>query len=369
MSLEFCPCKTSDIEKVVEFYRNSWSADHIFIKDPAFMQWQFDPTRSKIFDGYGLSAVTVWDTSKNIIVGFLGMICCDFKVGTQIVPGYWLCNVFIDQAYKTQGIGIKLLHKALKLPVNVVATAGINPDIFRFFNSMKYYAQERANRYIKIITPNLAQTLVVGDLNSTDIDVRVNTFSNNTQYIIEELVKFDSQWDVFWNEITSKGDYIGTNRDSLYMNWRYIEHPYLKYNVILLKTKETNKIIGYAVYRIEQVANFDIKVLRIIEVMIDKSEYYYTLISYIESLAKEHEVAYIDYHTKKNNHPIAQMQGWFEELQYEQLIIPNLFQPLYKGRHRISTAYKFINFEPKVSGEIRDNLYFAKSDGDQDRPN
>jgi len=71
-----------------------------------------------------------------------------------------------------------------------------------------------------------------------------NNFSSD--YYVEEISFFSSDFDVFFNKLSKDWDFV-FSRSSRHMNWRFIENPE-NYKIFLVKKKE--EIVGYFVYRI-----------------------------------------------------------------------------------------------------------------------
>ena len=56
--------------------------------------------------------------------------------------------------------------------------------------------------------------------------------------------------DLIWEEAKCRFDFI-LNRTSEYLQWRFFDHPYKKYNILLFCDKFSRKPCGYVIYRLD----------------------------------------------------------------------------------------------------------------------
>jgi hypothetical protein len=62
----------------------------------------------------------------------------------------------------------------------------------------------------------------------------------------EPIRRFDRAFTTLWEKLAGKFD-LAVRRDAAYLNWRYLEVPHVRYQIVALKRQgETH---GYAVYR------------------------------------------------------------------------------------------------------------------------
>ncbi len=362
-------CNKEDIPKVIEFFKKNWSPNHIFVKDPNFMKWQLNPKRSEHFTDSGLAALTIWNNDN--LEGFQGLIPSSFSVLGKISDGYWLCNLSVSNKFRPHGFGVRLMSEVLKLPVNNIAVSGINNKIFNFYKFMNYHTIDQLNRYICItdihLMNELAENYIFSDKNTKQLKYNYK-FEKNLNLIIKELNFNKNDWDSYSKEICNK-NYIGTYRNYDYIKWRYIEHPYFNYKIITIKN-DKDIILGHAIYRFEKILNMNIDILRIIEINSLNQNYSKDLISYIENIACNSGVAFIDYFFSQNFTALEKRYGWFKESKKQEFVIPSLFQPLNRNAHYINSAIKIKNLKNyKLSDDLSFSYSIYKSDGDQDRPN
>jgi hypothetical protein len=129
------------------------------------------------------------------------------------------------------------------------------------------------------------------------------------------------------------------------------------------------EIRGAAVYRIEQIKDHPVRIMRLLELMALDSEGYTSL---LEAVAREGEdlgVAFIDHYTARPLHPVFLGLGWVEENDLHGTLVPGLFQPLVRARRPVNVGVRLLGPSAWQSRDCMSHLYIVKSDGDQDRPN
>jgi hypothetical protein len=74
-------------------------------------------------------------------------------------------------------------------------------------------------------------------------------YKTTLKYSIITPESFDGRFDVFWKNVSKHFTIIG-ERTSIFLNWRYIQHPSKKYQIFCL-LDENKDIFGYIVYFLE----------------------------------------------------------------------------------------------------------------------
>lgn len=74
----------------------------------------------------------------------------------------------------------------------------------------------------------------------------VKLSNNNEIYLIREIEKFSKDYNNFWDNIKEYYSII-INKDSRYLNWRFVSHPFVKYKKYLIY--DENEIIGYFILK------------------------------------------------------------------------------------------------------------------------
>ena len=73
----------------------------------------------------------------------------------------------------------------------------------------------------------------------------------NNEFKMESLDRFDDRFDTLWNEAKHNYPIIG-ERTTRFLNWRFTDCQYLDYKIVALVQRESEKLMGYVVYRVKE---------------------------------------------------------------------------------------------------------------------
>ena len=351
---------SSEIDRVVAFFRANKRPGHIFGQDREFLTWQLSPQRCRGFGEAGLSAVTLWDGGE--IAGLLGVIGSKFNRDGAIVDGGWLCNLIVLPQYRATGGWMRLMKSAHRLPLGAVGVVGFPPNVGRLYRAMGYSIRDCLFRFIRIVDEEQTEHIVEGE----DWRHRGKAAQHASEISVARVTALDARWDRFWERFTAAG-YFGTHRDSAYMTWRYLNHPRLRHTVMVAIGAD-GEIMGGAVYRIEQVRDRPERVMRLLELMALDEPTYAALLDAVVREGEASGVAFIDHYTSRSLHPMFQSAGWFEESELRNTVVPGLFQPLVMGRRSVNVGVRLLDPQAAKGADLARHLHTVKSDGDQDRP-
>jgi hypothetical protein len=176
------------------------------------------------------------------------------------------------------------------------------------------------------------------------------------------------RWDEAW--ATSFAPQTrGTWRDSAYLRWRYREHPRFKYDVQFAERTETGGMVGLLVSRRVDLAGRADKILRIVE-FLSQEESGDALAQEVIRLGWTGIVSFADFYCTSGRFAIPLERAGFEREEGE-MQLPALFSPLEYEATPMTGAFR-------VTADVAPNsvacfeapdVYFTRSDGDQDRPN
>jgi len=96
------------------------------------------------------------------------------------------------------------------------------------------------------------------------IFAREMRFKRNYDYSVEMPKFFDERFDVFWKKVSKQFDIIG-ERTSSFLNWRFIQSSYQKFNIFCILDDEKN-VAGYVVYFLKD------NICHIVDMLFDKSD-------------------------------------------------------------------------------------------------
>lgn len=159
---------------------------------------------------------------------------------------------------------------------------------------------------------------------------------------------------------------FSTLRDFDYLNHRYVENPFLSYEVLVLGDPETCSV---AVVRVI-VTNAGVTVGRVVEffgpdvaAFADQSR---ALLRHVVSWCRSQGCSYIDFYcTSHDTIAIFEENGFARDDTGE---LPSLLDPVDFSRRSQNVEYH-IKPHIRAQSEWRGTMYASRGDGDQDRPN
>jgi hypothetical protein len=169
------------------------------------------------------------------------------------------------------------------------------------------------------------------------------------------------EWDQFWSRI--RGGLVGTDRNSGYMNWRYLTHSHYRYEWIRVYG-ETEELQAAAVYRVEEAEGE--KTIHVVE-FLGEGQAAEHLAYALCTVMREREASFLGFRCARQRSfdPWRAVGGdvyGSSDTAYE---LPSLFQPVIPEYRTLAWIYRFDHgIDPAGLSE----LYVTRSDGDQDRP-
>lgn len=354
-----------EIDDTVEFFRRYWGEGHILARDRRFLEWQLSPRRSPVFEDAGLAALGCFHEGR--MVGMVGLQATDFNCDGDVAPGVWLTNLMSAPDFVEHGIGTKLMTGAHRLPFNCYGLIGINLSVIPMYRAMRYHCADATPRFFRVIDREAASRLFSGDgVQAFLSEVREPRIGPANGIAVSETSP-PEDWDAFWTRYTQRG-HFGIHRDAAFLRWRYIEHPRFDYRLLFARD-QAGRMVGGAVWRMERIRDRDEQVMRLIEITAVEDDAYEALLSAVEGIGQAARVAFVDHYSMRPNEDVFRAQGWINEFERPDVIVPSLFQPLVPQSRKMNWATRIIGLDDWKSRDWSANIHIAKSDGDQDRPN
>jgi hypothetical protein len=99
-------------------------------------------------------------------------------------------------------------------------------------------------RVLKPSAPKRMAMKPVLDILSRRFNAKAEKFANvSDRQEIERVARFDARFDDLWKEFTTGRRIISITRSSAFLNWRYIDNPYRKYDVFAAVSG--GRLVGY----------------------------------------------------------------------------------------------------------------------------
>lgn len=347
------------IRSLKHFIEKQYHKRYILLDDK-FFDWQYKNNPSNIYPEYSMKVIEL----KDEVLGHCGIVPVSMKVFDMNLTVGIFANLMVSDKCRGFGLGSLLIKKSSD-DYAVCYTTGYNLKSKVIYEKQGGWTDMGIlRRFVRILNVNKMESL---------IDKKLPYENNKFERINQNLVKveeFNNQIDSFWEQIKHKYP-ITINRNKKFLNWRYSNHPILKYSIYLyIKDSE---IKGYIIFRIEEFVDEkkdQYKVGRIIDfISQDKCEE--KIIQNIIFLIRKQNVDFIDFYFSGNFHVKSLLnQGFVENIKYPYTTIPMLFNPLDRGKSDIPWIVYFKEYlKEKKECTNPNNWYITKGDGDQDRPN
>jgi len=341
----------NDKTKLDEFYNEAYGKNHI-LHNSLHHDWQF---KDNPYNNLKTKSIVVAENELKI-VSHMGLIPTPIKIYDEIVIGVWHCSYFTLEEFRGIGLGTKMVQLSNSL-FDCIGGLG-NSDASNSIhvkNGGKDYGN--INRFIKIFLKENLQKFITKKISNIPINFEIDKSLD-----FYEISKLDDSFEDFWNNVKTQFP-ITVNRTNKYLKWRYLDHPLINYKLmILVKNK---KILGYAVLRFED-SNEDLKAGRIIDFISYKNFEKDLLQNIINHL--KNKVDFVDFYCSGSFYrKTFESLGFFNNFE-NKFKIPTVFNPLNYERSSINLHFKYKNYPISNSKYYEyENLFFVKSDSDQDR--
>jgi len=247
--MEVRPYSRADNERLSKLIDKIFSVS----RGSRYCQWKYAENPA----GKAISSIAQYEGR---IIGQIGIIPTRFCVGGSEIIGVQEVDFLIEEEHRTLSVLYQLskLRDRIYEKENVPFSYGLaTPDT-------SVIAQKAANFVTVGPIPRLVKVMDVRPFFRKKIPLKIlaNLLSTITNrglrsiYRVKEQVPvgthvrvvnyFDERFDTFWKKI--KNDYaIMTVKNSSFLNWRYIQPPNSKFQILSLEEKETGEVLGFAV--------------------------------------------------------------------------------------------------------------------------
>jgi FkbH-like protein len=340
-----------------QFISHSYHPQYVLAINDPYLKWQFaipdaptQPLRIRLamIDGQ--------------IAGCLGYIPVQVNAAGQQYRGAWLANWMVAPEHRKSGLG-PLLAREVTRDYQITLAAGANEEARDILSRMGYTDLGLLTRYVAVLDRLGAAALT----ESGQLD-----WPNDASYPVIEsqlhIVNVKSATDEFtnlWDRIMgSEPTLAGTTRSAPYLNWRYLEHPQFPYQ--LVAAYDGKQLVGYAVYRIEQARDSEVRISRMVELVAEQTAQD-VLVDHVLNQSRAENAVAVDFLCGTSRFEgLLTRFGFLPDYDSRVEQIPVLYQPL--DRRRAGIRY-LADLRNLPAGTSITEWYVTKSDGDQDRPN
>ncbi|RNB71718.1 hypothetical protein [Brevibacillus panacihumi] len=331
--------KHSDIENIMSFLDTYWREGHIMARDRELFEYEY-------VNGDTVNFVLAIDKGTQLIEGIFGFLNCSQTPDSTKKDIWGSMWKVVDTHDNIPFLGVELARRVFALTgCRTQIGNGANPNTTIPLRRMFFGDKVARMQQYYLLNNEIDEykIAIIQNKDSADYEVTDNgTF----------LVEFNSIDDVKRNFDIDRVESI-PYKDYWYINKRFFNHPYYKYNVYGLQ--DANRKTG-ALMMTRTIECNGSKIMRIVDYIGDQ-QLFASLGKNFASLLKEHEYEYIDFYTLGFNEKHILSAGFKLRTDHDPNVIPNYFEPFVRKNADIWAHYKF------------DGTLFFKADGDQDRPN
>jgi len=340
-----------DWQQMDKFIAMTHGKDHVLRNRPLF-DWFFlrnkDKQLANVIVGY----------EGNKLVSLLGYLPTRFLWGGEEISGAWMAHWVTMEGHRF-GIGALLMKKITEM-FPVVAGQGASQMNQQIVTKMKFKFLERIRKVVYVFNHDKVERIFNYRIQKKD-NLSLGKFDVASETTTVTPKMFCPNWKLY------PSLRYGTLRDSDYLNYRYIDYPFFKYNIFIEGEADSPVLL---VARIIE-ASEGIRVARILEFFFPEDEsgkaMGLSLVNKCLTFFKLHHCDYTDFYCTSNVHLNLLMEANFINENIGAL--PSLLDPIDMSR-RFQNCELFVSARLKEKYPDCENEFFVtRADGDQDRPN
>jgi hypothetical protein len=341
----------ADWQQMDSFIAETHGQNHVLRNRPLF-DWFFLRDENKEM----ANLIVAYEEDK--LVSLLGYMPTKFLWGNEVINGAWMAHWMTIMGYRF-GIGALLMRKITEM-FPVVAGQGASVMNQAIVTKMKFMFLERIPKVVYVFNPSRVLTFVGYGIGGTTVrSLEKCGVAEETTKVSEET--FNPNWNLY------PSLKFGTLRDSDYLNYRYFDYPFFKYNVFI-EGEATSPVVLIA--RVIETRE-GLRVARILEFFFPENESGeergLSLVKRCLNYFEQRNCDYADFYCNSNSYMNLLLSAAFTSENTGAL--PSLLDPIDMSR-------RFQNLELYVSPDLKrrypncENAFFVtRADGDQDRPN
>ena len=333
-------CDLNEIDDIVQFIDKYWKNNHILVKSRKLMDWQH---LDKLNNRYNFVLARHKATNElHAILGLIPTSQFDSNIPFKFVWGA-IWKVREDVAFP--GLGVCLFYfLKTNTPIEVYVGFGLSNDAINNHKSMGFQLGKAEHFFF--VNPYKTDFKISYGINHLGKEFNKNKGNWKVKLLSkDDYNRLDMLESIFSNNYKSKDYYLN----------RYFNHPVYKYDFLGIYAKERIE----SILIIRECHVDDSVCLRIVEYVGD----YAALKNVSNSLCnylKERNAEYFDIFASNVDFQIFKDSGFYNISEYENVIIPNYFEPFLQKNIELDFAYSTSNEDFK--------LVVNKGDSDQDRP-
>lgn len=360
-------CQPEQLPDVMRLIDAAWKRGHVLSRDVELLRWQY-PRRAD-----GVLSLLVLNDDAEGPVGLLGAIPIDFNLRGKSMPGVMLALWFVRPGYADGSAGLRLLQRLMAEGYGFVGVLGVRESALPLYRALRFHVVPRVERWVRGFDVDGLRALLAErpDLYPPDVVERwTPTAAADCTSPDFEIVDWNANLAEAWNDVWRR-DFaprlVGPARSAASLAWRYLEHPRFYYVLRAAVDRRTNELAGLLVYRLAEIRDRPQRVLRIVEFLAQPGADA-ALAGELARVGRVERPAYADFYCTSTKFAEPLVRAGFVCEQADEPALPALLQPLDFGRSTLNGAFYLSPAQASGTLFSGDDVYFTRSDGDQDRP-
>lgn len=352
------PVKISEIENFIKGLQKLYHPDFYQIQKK-YINWAYNsPLKKNFIKESELTINAAINKNSSQIESVVG-----FMPGISFVKNKELKTIW-DIEYlnlsNVPGLGLKLLEN-LKLKTDIYCGNGLNSQCYRSYQRVfdKKNFKKEVSRKIAIIN-----SLGCNEIFNLEKNLEKSNFLNKNESKIKDckiiqVNDLDKISEKYWDDHIARFENSSDRRKN-YLEWRFLQHPYMKYNILSLDSKADK---GLAIVRIEKIKNCNFNALRILDLFPVRG-FESDIINLVLNFGKANNCIIADFFCSSEQKMHEVCFGPFINFEKHQSFdIPYRFQPPEISKQKSFNL--FINFNDDKRLKVEE-FYSTKADGEMD---
>ena len=338
------------------FYNKNYREGYI-LGDTTLFRWMF-----KNNGGH----VSVMSLESGQIIAHQAYVPVIFTDGDVEYKGFISASTMVDAEYRRRGL-MTHLRGDLQKRYDMAVSLGGSAKGVSLYTSMGYTHSGDLIRVIAIVDPKKCQE-ITQNTDKLKKTVELNQGRNSSVRSIGVFEDFSGELDSLRNEVLPPKTYFGVKRDAEFLDWRYVDVPYNKYERFGFWSG--GKLKAVIVFRKEFVPAANSSIIRIVELLGRKESVQELIKNTVLTKDVSADVGWIDWFC--SNESICETVKPLGFVTPDELF-PAVVTIFTKPVDYYKTTYPFMFWSKDASLyktlPTFDKWYVTKGDGDADRPN
>ena len=347
---------TARLAELQSFIDREYRRGHVLASDAELLRWQHPRSADEL--------AIVGATSGGELLGILGVIPVSLCVHGRRANGGWLTTWVVTSPWRRHQLGLRLLAFVSEHH-DFVGTLGGNQTTVGILEALRFHVRRFVPRWILPLTAGGCARLI-GRNRTVGLPFVAGAATAAGGGCVRAWSReIANDWDEVWRERLAR-QLVGTWRDADYVRWRYVEHPRFRYRVRVALGGDRRPSALLA-YRLEAVRGIDAVVCRVVEAL-GEAQGLEHLARRLGREGREAGAAFADFYCTSNRYATGLERAGFIRDDALAVAFPSRFQPLEAAPRPLTAAFKLRACAEDADLFAGDDVYFTRSDGDQDRP-